>query len=167
MIAWASARGAKRAFASPLDIGIENQIFLEKTADSILIPINLFVLAMTLFFWCFNLSGGVELIVWFTTNGMCVKNNTIVYVARASNGKRDCDAWFLLLLTAAVRSFAHMQLGISDRNTGMKLTLHKSQVHSYSVMHWWRCRSLMSSPLPTEAGCESRKRIVLLLIFIA
>jgi len=25
-----------------------------------------------------NLSGGVALIVWFTTNGMCVKNNTII-----------------------------------------------------------------------------------------
>ena len=39
---------------------------------------------------CCNLSGGVALIVWFTTNGMCVKNNTIRYVARASNSKRDC-----------------------------------------------------------------------------
>ena len=26
---------------------------------------------------CCNLSGGVALIVWFTMNGMCVKNNTI------------------------------------------------------------------------------------------
>ena len=26
---------------------------------------------------CCNLSGGVALIVWFTTNGMCVKNSTI------------------------------------------------------------------------------------------
>ena len=54
-----------------------------------------------------NLSGGVELIVWFTTNGMCVKNNTIIYVARASNSKRDCehDLYCCLLL------------GISDRNS--------------------------------------------------
>ena len=37
-------------------------------------------------------------------------------VARASNNMRDCDAWSLLLLVAAVRSFAHMPLGISDRN---------------------------------------------------
>jgi len=87
-----------------------------------------------------NLSGGVAFIVWFTTNGMCVKNNTIIYVARASNSKRDCDmvalpiltceqltvttsarkerlrAWSLLLLAATVWSFAHMPLGISDRN---------------------------------------------------
>jgi len=26
---------------------------------------------------CCNLSGGVALNVWFTTKGMCVKNNTI------------------------------------------------------------------------------------------
>jgi len=50
---------------------------------------------------------------------------------------------------------------------GMKFTLHKSQVHSYNVMQWWACSSLMSPPLPAEAGCESRKRVVLLLIFIA
>ena len=40
--------------------------------------------------YCCNLSGGVALIMWFTTNGMCVKNKTIIYVARASNSKRDC-----------------------------------------------------------------------------
>ena len=67
--------------------------------------------------YCCNLSGGVALIVWFTTNGMCAKNNTIIYVRRASNSKRDCDAWSLLLLAATVRSFAHMLLGISDRNS--------------------------------------------------
>ena len=38
-----------------------------------------------------------------------------VYVARTSS-KRDYDAWSLLLLPAAVRSFAHMPLRISDRN---------------------------------------------------
>ena len=40
---------------------------------------------------CCNLSGGVALIVWFTTNGMCVKNNTIICVVRASNSTRDCE----------------------------------------------------------------------------
>ena len=29
--------------------------------------------------------------MWFTTNGMCVKNKTIIYEARASNSKRDCE----------------------------------------------------------------------------
>jgi len=36
----------------------------------------------------------------------------------------------------------------------MKLTLHKSQVHSYSIMQWWACSSFMSPPLPAEAGCK-------------
>jgi len=49
----------------------------------------------------------------------------------------------------------------------MKLTLHKSQVHSCSIMQWWACSLLMSPPLPAETGCESRERIVLLLVFIA
>ena len=47
---------------------------------------------------CCNLSGGVALIVWFTTNGMCVKNSTIVYVVQASNSKRDCDVKALPIL---------------------------------------------------------------------
>jgi len=40
---------------------------------------------------CCNLSGGVALNVWFTTNRMCMKNNTTTYVARTSNSKRDCE----------------------------------------------------------------------------
>jgi len=39
-----------------------------------------------------------------------------ICVAQASNNKRDCNALSLLLLAAAARSFAHMPLGISDRN---------------------------------------------------
>ena len=50
---------------------------------------------------------------------------------------------------------------------GMKLTLHKSQVHSCSVMQWRACSSLVYPPLPAEVGCECRERIVLLLVFIA
>ena len=50
--------------------------------------------------YCCNLSGGVALIMWFTTNGMCVKNKTIIHVARASNSKRDCD------VVALVATFA-------------------------------------------------------------
>ena len=30
---------------------------------------------------------GVALIMWFTTNGMCVKNNIIMYVARTNNNR--------------------------------------------------------------------------------
>jgi len=84
----------------PLEIGIKNQIFLEKPEVGILIPIN-----------------------WFDSY----------------NGS----------------FFA-----------GMKLTLHKSQVHRYVVMQWRACSSLMYPPLPAEVGCESRERFVLLLVFI-
>jgi len=49
----------------------------------------------------------------------------------------------------------------------MKPTLHKSQVHSYSIMQWWACCSHMCPPLPAEAGCEIRERIVLLMVFTA
>jgi len=40
MIAWASAGGTKRQFDPRLEIGIKNQIFLEKPETGILIPIN-------------------------------------------------------------------------------------------------------------------------------
>jgi len=39
-----------------------------------------------------------------------------ICVARLSNNKRECDAWSLLLVAAAVRSFAHMPLVISDHS---------------------------------------------------
>jgi len=42
----------------------------------------------TLISWaCCNLSVGVALNMWFTTNGMCAKNNTHIYVARTSNDR--------------------------------------------------------------------------------
>jgi len=64
---------------------------------------------------CCNLSSGVELIVWFTTNGMHAKNNNI-YAWREQAVIREIATRSLLLLAAAVRSFAHMPLIISDRN---------------------------------------------------
>jgi len=44
---------------------------------------------------------------------MCVKNNTIIYVARASNSKRDCEHDLYCCFAATVRSFAHIPLGIA------------------------------------------------------
>ena len=43
---------------------------------------------------CCNLSGSVALIVCFTMNGMCVKNNTQIYVELTSND-RLIAAWNL------------------------------------------------------------------------
>ena len=94
-------RGAKRAFAPRLEIGIMKQLFLEKPEVGILIPSD-----------------------WFDS----------------------CNDSFF---------------------AGKKLALYKSQVHSYSVMQWSACSSLMTPPLSAEESCESRKRIFLLLVFIA
>ena len=46
----------------------------------------------------------------------CAWRTKICMVEQASNNKRDCYAWSLLLLVATMRSFAHMPLEISDRN---------------------------------------------------
>ena len=69
--------------------------------------------------WCYccNLSGGVALIVWFTTNGMCAQNKICVcgankqYWSDLVGWSTDLVGWSLLLLAATVRSFAHMLLG--------------------------------------------------------
>ena len=96
-----SVRKERKMDICSLEIGIKNQIFLEKPEVGILIPIN-----------------------WF-------------------------DSWNDSFIA------------------GIKLTLHKSQVHSYSVMQWWAYSSVISPPLPEEASCESRELVVLLLVFIA
>jgi len=78
---------------------------------------------------------------------MCVKKKTIVYEARASNSKRECEvvalpistcerlnmmtsvheerlrAWSLLLLAATVRSFAYKRSGFPIA-TGPRFYLH-------------------------------------------
>jgi len=49
MIAWSSARGAKRAFDLP-EIGIKNQIFLENLNSASYLRLIDLILAMTVFF---------------------------------------------------------------------------------------------------------------------
>ena len=92
---------------------------------------------------CCNLSGGVALIAWFTTNRIRVKNNTIMYVARASNSKRDCGTWSRLLLATTVRSFAHMPLGfpIATLSPGTATTTVFGEISKY-VWNFVRNRSV-------------------------
>jgi len=78
---------------------------------------------------CCILAGGVALIVWFTLNRMCVKNNTIMYVSRTSNN--SVISWSLLLRAATVWSSAHMPLGISDRNSA-----NKQKLRWCPMKHW-------------------------------
>jgi len=69
------------------------------------------------------------------------------------------------------RNSAYIRVRFS-RHVGIELILSRSFCNSkrklqYSVMLWWACCSHISRPLPAQAGCESRERIVLLLVFIA
>ena len=61
--------------------------------------------------YCCNLSGGVALIVWFTTNRMCVKNKTI-YMWREQaiiewSRWSDLGEWLLTLLVNLVNSWLY------------------------------------------------------------
>ena len=123
---------------------------------------------------CCNLF--VALIVWFTTNGMCVKNNTIIDVARTCNKKRDCDAWSLLLFAATVWNFAHMPLGIADRNKMVlcpgcggraEFSLHTKNVRSgWFVVKTRGCRCNLSGGVglivwfTTNGMCAKNETIV-------
>jgi len=72
---------------------------------------------------CCNLSGGVALNVWFTTNGKCVKNNTDIYVAWTSNKRviaaRDLYCC-LLPQCEALRTCCSFRSQQSQNKTRMK-----------------------------------------------
>jgi len=50
---------------------------------------------------------------------------------------------------------------------GMKLTLHKSQVHSYRLCSDMSLQFNHSPSCACRGGCERRERTILLLVFIA
>jgi len=72
---------------------------------------------------CCNLSGGVALIVWFTTNGMCVKNNTNIYMQREQAIVREIASMISIvacchgakLCAHAARDFRSQQNGAVTR----------------------------------------------------
>jgi len=65
----------------------------------------------------------------------------------ASNSKRDCDAWSLLLLAATVRRFVHIPLGISDRNNikvgWVFTTCFKHNWHMFSYGDFAKCFAVL------------------------
>jgi len=73
------------------------------------------------------------------------------------SGKREISS---LILISWVNSCSDSLLA------DMVLTLHKSQVHCFGNMQLWACSSI-DPPLPAEASCETKERIVLLLTFVA
>ena len=78
--------------------------------------------------WCCNLSGGVALNVWFTTNGICVKNSTIhtVYVARTSNNRviMACEFNCCLLPQCEALRTCRSGFPIATLNVGTALVSH-------------------------------------------
>jgi len=57
---------------------------------------------------------------WVTSINACEASEQLIVRAN-SDDKSDLVRWSLLLLAVTVRSFAHMPLRISDRNTGTHL----------------------------------------------
>ena len=53
---------------------------------------------------------------WVTSNNACEIGEQLIVLAKGDD-ESDLVGWSLSLLAATVRSFAHMPLGISDRNT--------------------------------------------------
>jgi len=103
--------------------------------------------------YCCNLSGGVALIVWFTANGMCVKNNTIMYVVRTSKNRvissgdlylRTCRSGFPIATVLFSYSQGHAESGSiaspvlsKGRQLGAELTFHQSIIGNFMVWSSW------------------------------
>ena len=66
---------------------------------------------------CYNLSVCVALNVWFTMNGMCMKNNTHIYVARTSRTRisTTCDFYRCLLSWCAFFRTCHSDFPIATK----------------------------------------------------
>ena len=86
--------------------------------------LNLFTVISS---WCCNLSGGVALIVWFTTNRICVKNNTIICVARANNSKRDCEHDLCCCLLPRCEALRTCRSGFPIATMGIHETINNNQ----------------------------------------
>jgi len=66
---------------------------------------------------CCNLSVDVVLKVRFTTNGMCAKSNTHIYVARTSNYRviSSCDLYYCLLALREALRTCHSSFPIATQ----------------------------------------------------
>jgi len=69
---------------------------------------------------------------WVTSNDACEPGEQLIVLANGDD-KSDLVGWSLLLLAATVRSFAHMPLGISDRNSIYNAPSHSLVTSVYSV----------------------------------
>jgi len=78
---------------------------------------------------------------WVSSNNACEPGEQLIVLANGDD-ENDLVGWSLLLLAATVRSFAHMPLGISDRNNIMC----NDQIDDlYKVFSNWKVRESESS----------------------
>ena len=104
-----------------------------------------------------NLSGGVALIVWFILNGICVKNNTIIYAARASNSKRDCEHDLCCCLLPWCEALRTCRLGFP---IATKCCMLKRIKRCLQLLDWQNQRSTGKAGVPSrckKAFCCDRK----------
>ena len=88
---------------------------------------------------CCNLSGGVALIVWFAKNAMCVKNSNIIYAARASNRKRDCEHDLYCCLLPRCEALHTCRSGFpiaTQRSSIRNLFINEKQVWRGNLKDW-------------------------------
>jgi len=70
------------------------------------------------------------------SNNACEPGEQLIVLANGDD-ESDLDGWTLLFLAATVRSFEHMPLGLSDRNTIMGLSMNVLDVKRRSFLVWF------------------------------
>jgi len=103
--------------------------------------------------WCCNLSGGVALIVWFTTNGMCAKNKNIsmwreqaiiewsrrvISIVACCHGAKLC--------AHAARDFRLQQCKFSVCTVSLMVMLCWIFRIRCSTLHWTRAETCTEGP---------------------
>jgi len=87
-----------------------------------------------------NLSVGVALNVRFTTNGMCTKNNTHIYVARTSNNRVISSGDLYCCLLPQCEALRTCPVGPADHNS-IKYVKVKS-CHNYHLNIFFKVQIL-------------------------
>ena len=64
---------------------------------------------------------------WATCNNACEPGEQSIVLVNGDD-ESDLVGWSLLLLAATVRSFAHMPLGISDRNNTYSAVYNNNKI---------------------------------------
>ena len=95
----------------------------------------------------------MELSWWVTSNNACEPVEQLIVPANG-NDESDLVGWSLLLLAATVGSFAHMPLGISDRNNGYIQTAWR--LVAFSALSSSLCKAFCNARANRRGGTSSR-----------